>query len=64
MEGIEGAALAAAVDALLVTQQAAERAGIAGPPQGWVPWGTAVTQAGQGRLDDSQTATDTSGVPA
>ena len=64
MEGIEGAALAAAVDALLVTQQAAEKAGIAGPPQGWAPWGAAVTQAGQGRLDNSQAATDTSGVAA
>ena len=62
MEGIEGAALAAAVDGLLVTQQAAEKAGVAGPPQGWSAWGAAVSQTGQGRFDPAQTATDTSGA--
>lgn len=62
MEGIEGSALAAAVAALLVTQQSAERAGIAGPTQGWPSWGTAVANAGRGQLEDSQSATDTSGL--
>ena len=50
-EGIEGAAMASAVDALLVTQQNAGRAGIAGPPQGWGPWGTALAAAAQGHFD-------------
>ena len=51
VEGIEGAALAGAVDALLVTQQNAERAGIAAPGQGWGPWATALAAAARGRLD-------------
>ena len=63
VEGIEGAALAAAVDALLVTQQNAERAGIAGPPQGWPAWLSALTRAGEGHPDPSS-ATDTSGQPS
>lgn len=50
-EGIEGAALAGAVDALLVTQQNAERAGIAAPGQGWGPWATALAAAARGQLD-------------
>ena len=51
VEGIEGAALAGAVDALLVTQQNAQRAGIAAPGQGWGPWGTALAAAARGQLD-------------
>ena len=51
VEGIEGAALAGAVDALLVTQQNAERAGIAAPGQGWGPWAAALASAAQGQLD-------------
>ena len=53
VEGIEGAALAGAVDALLVTQQNAERAGIAAPGQGWGPWATALSAAAQGQLDQA-----------
>lgn len=63
VEGIEGAALAAAVDALVVTQQNAERAGIAGPPQGWPAWLSALTQAAQARPDPSS-ATHTPGQPS
>ncbi len=51
VDGIEGAALAGAIDALLVTQQNADRAGIAGPVQGWGPWATSLSAAGQGQLD-------------
>lgn len=51
VEGIEGAALAGAVDALLVTQQNAERAGIAAPGKGWGPWATALSAAARGQLD-------------
>ena len=50
-EGIEGAALAGAVDALLITQQNAERAGIAAPGQGWGPWAASLSAAAQGQLD-------------
>lgn len=51
MEGIEGSALAGAVDALLVTQQNADRAGIAGPAQGWGPWAAALSAAAQGQME-------------
>lgn len=51
VEGIAGAALAGAVDALLVTQQNADRAGIAAPGQGWGPWATALASAARGQLD-------------
>ena len=51
VEGIEGAALAGAVDALLVTQQNAERAGIAAPGQGWGSWAAALAAAARGQLD-------------
>ncbi|DBA92727.1 TPA: hypothetical protein ACH3X1_002933 [Trebouxia sp. C0004] len=51
VEGIEGSALAAAIDALLVIQQNADRAGIAGPTQGWGPWATALSAAAQGQME-------------
>ena len=53
VEGIEGAALAGAVDALLVTRQNAERAGIAAPGQGWGPWAAALAAAARGQLDSA-----------
>lgn len=51
VDSIEGAAVAGAVDALLVTQQNADRAGIAGPAQGWGPWAAALSAAAQGQLE-------------
>ena len=51
VDSIEGAALAGAVDALLVTQQNADRAGIAGPAQGWGSWAAALSAAAQGQLE-------------
>ncbi len=48
---MEGSALAGAIDALLVTQQNADRAGIAGPTQGWGPWATALSAAAQGQME-------------
>ena len=63
VEGIEGAALAGAIDALLVTQQSAERAGIAGPIQGWGPWAAALTAAGQGQLEPAPVDQSIGDVP-
>lgn len=51
VDSIEGAAVAGAVDALLVTQQNADRAGIAGPAQGWGPWAAVLSAAAQGQLE-------------
>ncbi|DBB13479.1 TPA: hypothetical protein ACH3X3_000533 [Trebouxia sp. C0006] len=51
VDGIEGSALAGAIDALLVTQQNADRAGIAGPTQGWGPWAAALSAAAQGQME-------------
>ena len=51
MDGIEGSALAGAIDAVLVTQQNADRAGIAGPTQGWGPWAAALSAAAQGQME-------------